>query len=396
MSIDIIRSTSTLRHLKVLFCNGLIFAILRCRQSEYVSIPQSSASSCKNHPRRKSNILNDTRYKSIGKFIWIIRLGISILKAFLERKNTMSVLKVIDRIQELSPCAAVRYRIKRILKQQIDSELFDEFYNSKWVDLLKTNQHNDGGYGRFHTQNTKIKQKYPTTENAINAIKMLDIQRGNQLINSLCNYMENILKNEIVWPDRYEVNKWYRPAQPLFVSSKLSIFGSYIKEFNEIFDCWHIILKEAFANGDYSADRTNKISKELLGCDIDGSYIGLNSLYLIEFYGNMQAKIEDGLKSNYLRWLHKSNKKVPYTNFSFSLGYKNSFSELYRVYFLLSKYSCFKTEFEEELCCLKDKRTSEGFWNFGKSFSCQKLSDDWRSQDKMNIDHTIMALLLLA
>ena len=306
----------------------------------------------------------------------------------------MSVLKVIDRIQELSPCAVVRHRIKGILKQQIDSELFTQFYNSKWVELLKTNQLNDGGYGRFHTQNSKLKQNFPTTEHAVNAIKVLGIGRGNQLIDSLCNYMEKILKFEIDWPDGFEKNKWFRPAQPVFVSAKLSVFGSVCNDYLKIFNCWHAILDEAFADGNYSAARTNKISNELLGCDIDGSYIGLNSIYLIEFFGNMQYYLSEDLKRNYLKWLHQSNEKIRYTNFIPSQKNNNSISELYKVYFLLAKYSCFKTEYEEELCWLKEQRTSEGFWNFGNSFSCQKLSDDWRNQDKMKIDHTIMALLL--
>lgn len=305
-----------------------------------------------------------------------------------------NVFKVIDRIQELSPCAAVRYRIKRMLKQEIEKELFDEFYHSKWVELLKSNQFDDGGYGRFHSRNSKVKQKFPTTEIAVDSIKMLDIQRGNSLVDKLCDYMEKILKGEIEWPDGFEKNKWYRPAQPLFVASKLSVFGSNCNEYMKIFDCWHTILKEAFADGDYNKDRANKISKELLGCDIHGSYIGLNSIYVIELFSNMQAEISDELKQNYLKWLHHNGEKIGYTSVVLDRGLNNEFSQLYRVYFLLSKFSCFKKEFEEELNCLKEKRDPDGFWNFGRSFSCQKLSDDWRSKDKMKIDHTIMTLLL--
>ncbi len=312
----------------------------------------------------------------------------------LERKNGMSVFDVVDRIQELSPCAAVRYRIKRILRQEIDSDLFDEFYNSKWVELLKANQLDDGGYGRFHSQNSKVKQKFPTTERAIESIKMLDIRRGNSLADKLCDYMEKILKREIEWPDGFERNIWYRPAQPMFVSSKLSIFGSDCREFLEIFSCWHTILKEAFADGEYSAERADRISKELLGCNIDGSYIGLNSIYLVELFGNMQAEIGEELKQNYLKWLHHSGKMICYSSVVLDRGFDNDFLGLYMVYFILSKFSCFKTEFEEELSLLLDRRDQDGFWNFGRDFSCQKLSDDWRSKDNMKIDHTIMALLL--
>jgi len=306
----------------------------------------------------------------------------------------MSVFSVIDRIQELSPCAAVKYRIKRMLKQEVDSKLFSEFYNSKWVELLKANQLVDGGYGRFHSRNSKIKRKFPTTEIAIDSIKMLDIPRGSLLVDKLCDYMEKILKNEIEWPDGFEKNIWYRPAQPLFVASKLSIFGSECREYIDVFNCWHSILKEAFTDGDYNKNRANKISKELLGCEIDGSYIGLNSIYSIELFGNMQTLLDDELKQNYLKWLHHGGKTIGYTSVVLNQGFSNNFTELYKVYFILSKFSCFKTEFEKELDFLKEKRNPDGFWNFGKEFSCQKLSDDWKRRYRMDIDHTIMALLL--
>lgn len=308
----------------------------------------------------------------------------------------MSVFRVLDRIYELSHCAAVRYKIKRILKKEVDSELFHEFYNSKWVELLKVNQFEDGGFGRFHSMDSKLKQMFPTTERAIDSIRMLDIPRGNPLIDKLCDYMEKLLKHDIEWPDGFEKNRWYRSAQPLFVASKLSAFGSDCKEYLEWINDWHTILKEAFADGDYNAERTNRISSQILGCDIDGSYIGLHSIYLLELFSNTQAEISEELKQNYLRWLHHYEKPIHYTSVVLSHGLENSISELYRVYFPLSKFSCFKEEFARELESLKDRRDQGGFWNFGRDFKCQKLSDDWKSQTRMMIDHTLMALTLYA
>lgn len=272
--------------------------------------------------------------------------------------------------------------------------MFDDFYNSKWVKLLKSNQLSVGGFGRFHTRDSKIKQKFLTTEIAIDSIKLLGLERGISLIDRLCDYMERILRRDIDWPDGYDKNQWYRPAQPLFVASKLSIFGSRCEEFLEVFNCWLAILQEAFRDGEYSKDRTDKISKKLLGCEIDGSYIGLNSIYVIELLANMQAHIGEELKQNYLKWLHNNGKSIGYTSVFLNRGLNNDFTELYKVYFILSKYSCFKYEFEKELNSLKEKRDRGGFWNFGKNFSCQKLLDDWRSLDRMKTDQTVMCLCL--
>lgn len=304
----------------------------------------------------------------------------------------MSVFDVVDRIYKMNPCAAVRYRLKRIMGEEIEPELFDEFYNSKWVEILKANQNSDGGFGRFHSRDSKIKQVFPTTELAVDSIKMLDIPRGNELVDKLCDYMEKLLRNEIAWPDGYERNKWYRPAQPLFVASKLSVFGSDCREYLEIFNCWHTILKEAFADGEYSIDRTDITASKLLGCDIDGSYIGLNSIYTVELFANMQDRISEELKRNYLGWLHSSGRAIGYTSVVLSKGLNNNISELYRVYSILSRFSCFRKEFEEEFNQLEKLRDRDGFWNFGRDFKCRKLSDDWRTRERMMVDQTVMWL----
>ena len=52
----------------------------------------------------------------------------------------------------------IKYRLALLLNENISQGCFDNFYTSKWVQMLKDNQNADGGYGRFHSQNSKIKQ----------------------------------------------------------------------------------------------------------------------------------------------------------------------------------------------------------------------------------------------
>ncbi len=306
----------------------------------------------------------------------------------------MDVREAAGRILARSPCAAVRYCLKTLLSEEAGPALFCEFYQSKWVELLKACQHTDGGFGRFHTRDSKARQKFPTTEIAVHAMKILGLQRGNELVDKLCGYMEKLLRKEAEWPDGFEKNKWYRPAQPLFVAAKLSNFGSQSGEFREIFDRWHAVLREAFAGGGYDKERTDRAAKELLGCEIDGSYIGLNSVYLLEFFGNRQEEIDAKVQQNYLRWLHTSGVSIRYTDVVLSNGLENDFSAWFQVMLLLSKFSCFQAEFAKELADLERQRDADGFWNFGRKFACQKLSDDWRSLDRMRTDHTVLALRL--
>lgn len=306
------------------------------------------------------------------------------------------VFCVIENISALSPSPAARYRIHRLLGQPVQPELLDAFCRSKWVELLKAGQREDGGFGRFHSMDSKVKQLYPTTERALDAMRILGLSRGCPLVDRVCAYMEGIITGDIPWPDVLEKNPWYRSAIGLFAASKLSAFGSDSEAFLKVFDLWHAVLREAFADGTYSRDRANRVSKELLGCDIDGRYIALNSIYAVELFAHMESRLDEDLKRRYLKWLHGLEIPVFYTSAVLSRGLDNRFSDLYRVYFPLSEFSCFREEFGEELRLLKERRDPNGFWNFGRSFNVQKLSDDWRSRARMTTDHTVLALVLYA
>ena len=69
----------------------------------------------------------------------------------------------------------------------------------------------------------KTKQKFSTTETALNSMKMLDLRRSNSLVDKSCDYMEKILRNEIDWPDGFE-KSMVQICSTLFVATKLSIF----------------------------------------------------------------------------------------------------------------------------------------------------------------------------
>ena len=62
----------------------------------------------------------------------------------------------------------------KVIKMQLCTLLneefrcFHNFYTSKWVQMLRDNQRI---WSIFHSQNSKIKQKYGTTEKAIECIQ---------------------------------------------------------------------------------------------------------------------------------------------------------------------------------------------------------------------------------
>lgn len=285
----------------------------------------------------------------------------------------------------------IKYRLALLLNKDISQECFDNFYSSKWVQMLRDNQNSDGGYGRFHSQNSKIRQKYVTTEKAIESMNILGLRRGNELVDKLCIYMEEILNNDIPWPDGYEKNKWYRAAQPIFVSSKLSNFTSKDKAYLKNCEKWLVILNEAFKGNAYDPYSTNKISEKLVGCQIHGSYIGLNSVYLIELYANLSKQIDKGIQEKYLNWLYSDDVIVYYAGVKLRDFSNININVLYRLLFHVSKFECFDDVFSDGIKWLAGKYCKDSLWDFGNAFSVQKLSDSWRNEKDKICDHSVLA-----
>ena len=235
--------------------------------------------------------------------------------------------RTVTSILSMNPGCQAQYVLQRMIGASISNDLFTRFYNSKWMEIIKSEQQEDGSFGRFHTMDSSVKKRIPTTERAVDSIKYLLLPRGNDFVDKLCLYMENILSKSLPWPDGFEQNKYYKAAQPLFVAAKLSVFGSQNKEFHSLFNTWHTILSESFSSGEYSKDRNNEVAKELLGTEIDDSYIGLHSIYTIEFFSNTQASLEAPLKEAYLHWLHTNNRSIHYTNINFTFIDNYTFSD---------------------------------------------------------------------
>ena len=145
------------------------------------------------------------------------------------------------------------------------------------------------------------------------------------------------------WPDSWEKNEYFKSAVPLFIASKLALFTSETNEYKRVLNTWISILISAFQTNQYSAHRANKISKQLLGVEIDKTYIGLHSLNCLALFALNTDKIPIPIQKAYLQWLHNFDGKIIYTDVEPKNLTNNPKSS--RVISLLSKFKCFEKEF---------------------------------------------------
>ena len=213
----------------------------------------------------------------------------------------------------------------------------------KVIKILMEEQHEDGSFGRFHTMDSRLKQKIPTTEAAAWLMYENSITRQVDVCNKTCLYMERLLDDTRKWPDSWEKNEYFKSAVPLFIASKLALFTSETEEYKRVLNTWIFILISAFQTNQYSAHRANDISKQLLGVKNDKTYIGLHSLNCLALFALNTDKIPIPIQNAYLQWLHNFVGKITYTD----VEPKNLINspKSTRVISLLSKFKYFEKEF---------------------------------------------------
>ncbi len=63
------------------------------------------------------------------------------------------------------------------------------------IKKLMDEQQSNGSFGRFHSMDSKLKQKIPTTQAAAWIMYENKITRENEVCNKSCLYMENLLND---------------------------------------------------------------------------------------------------------------------------------------------------------------------------------------------------------
>lgn len=271
---------------------------------------------------------------------------------------------------------------------------------SKWVQSIKNEQHCDGSWGRFHSQDFRVKQKYKTTESVLLYLYALGLKRGDEIINKACIHMENMLSDLSLWPDAWEGNKWFKPAVPLFITSRLALFNSENPHYIENCLKWIYILQNSFQNGLYDSSQIDNISKKVLGVNIHGKYIGLNSINNIILFAHIKDKIPVDIQRQYLHWLHSYPETIFYTNTRLYekpelIRNTKELSSWIHTMSVLSLFDGFYDEFNDEIEWLINRRGEDRLWDFGAALSSYKLSDNWRTNLNRKIDHTTYVLEIL-
>lgn len=137
---------------------------------------------------------------------------------------------VAKTILEADPEPVVRLRLLRdVLKHPLDDiEVKRAKMNlskSRWVQELEREQLSDGSWGRFHTRDTRVKQKIARTEDGVSRALALGLDICHPTLQKAASYITYILDGRLKWRDRREVSwgqGWWDSAVQLISSATLT------------------------------------------------------------------------------------------------------------------------------------------------------------------------------
>ncbi len=188
----------------------------------------------------------------------------------------------------------------------------EAIHQSRWVRMLTDEQYEDGSWGRFHTEDTKKKQRIPTTQFAISRGLELGLQKNDPIFAKAISYMEDVLCDRRRWSDGYEKNPWFSPGVKLFTAASLVTLDPGNPSLSVVWEPWYEVFSQTFRRGEYDIQAEREASIEILGVDIGGSYISLSSAPNLVFFGALGDRVPENMQRALLNAIWNGGAKTYY------------------------------------------------------------------------------------
>jgi hypothetical protein len=329
--------------------------------------------------------------------------------------------EVAKTILEADPDPVVHLRLLRdVLKYPLDTVevLHAQRYlsTSRWVQELEREQWRDGSWGRFHTEDTKAKQKIATTEDGVSRAIALGLDTSHPVLQKAVKYITCILDGTLEWRDWREVSwgqSWWDSSVQLLSAATLAQIQPNLEILDAVWDLWYRIVHRAFPSGQYSRGREIQAHLELRGIkDISeyarksierrGALSGF-SKYHVALLGSQADRLPHQLEKAYLTKIWNQGigyLGVPPAMSPVDLLKKTplQFEAWLSSIELLTPFRSWRTHAKKPVDWLWEQRSQEGGWDFGPRSTRSTyfpLSESWRKKRNREFDWTTRVLVLL-
>ena len=317
--------------------------------------------------------------------------------------------EVAEQVLESDPDPVVRLRLLRdIFRQPLDSDEVMQakrnLSNSRWVQELESEQWGDGSWGRFHTMDTKVKQKISTTEVGVSRALALGLDASHPILSRTVAYITSILDGTLEWRDNREVSwglSWWNSAVKLISAATLAQIQPDLPVLEEVWNLWYAILRRAFPAGEYDRKEEIQAQLELLGIRSlsryarkkisEGRALGTFTKYHVALLSSRADRLPLQLEKAYLAKIWNLDDGIGYLDVPLTappaqLLDKKPYHPDYWLSSieLLAPFRSWRDVARDAVGWLWQQGNERGFWDFGSRPPLSTyfpLSESWRKKE---------------
>ena len=277
---------------------------------------------------------------------------------------------------------------------------------SKWVNLLRSSQLENGTWGRFHTQDTKIKQTFPTTETAIFAALASGLDKNSGILKATVSFILDHLDGNTTWtdtPEKHDNPDAWSIGIRHISAANLALIDDAHPYLDEFWNYWYKTAKAAFASGKYNRKTEIETRNDLdnINRKNPGAFHTKYHLILLSSTDKILPPYLERLILDYVmdapHGIYYTHEKRINTHPTIDA---RRFVGWLLTHRLLSRFPTWRRVSAPALNWIWEQRSIDGLWNFtgyrpGTPVSYLPISESWRKPKNRVIDCTLLALDVL-
>ncbi|MHB1355572.1 MAG: hypothetical protein ACYCZF_06315 [Anaerolineae bacterium] len=325
------------------------------------------------------------------------------------RPTIQDIKRSARHLLSLGVQAAPRWRILRDILKTPATE-FKYHFDRAFVVLvpsavkLAAAQLEDGSWGRFHSQDTTSKQRFPTSEYAIERALALGLNNDQRVLKRAQDYIERHLRGEITWTDRVEKHDDPRlwPFFTAFISAgRLAQLAPNHPLLADKIAFMQALVKESFPNGVYDEAAEVHAQREMSGIPTRTHWSLLSNQYGVILLGDGQP-LPTPLEDAWLTYIMYKPGGIYYVS-NTSLDVippiqTKTFCNWLHAHELLSRFPRWHLQVNEMVNALWQQRNADGMWDLGPLSAKGPyfpLSDNRQVSTDRLVDGSVRILALL-
>jgi hypothetical protein len=277
----------------------------------------------------------------------------------------------------------------------------EKIEQSKWIRQLERAQLPDGSWGRFHSQDSKTKTIFRTTEEAIDRAFALGLGPDHAALARARAYIENVLAGKVHITDWEEKGEAWPLLIKFILAGRLAALQGrwpQIDPANRSLDAdWEYlaeVAEQAFSSGEYRLADETKAYLRLSGIHVPKGFIESQHALWILSARPLPTRLEHDL----LDWIWNKPDGIRYLRVPLSDPQPRTIAYWIRSMNILTRFASWRQTGTETLNRLWEQRDAHGLWDFGRQTAwCADfpLSESWRRRLNRKVDYTTCILAVL-